>query len=831
MRSTARVDPSSVRLVKRTGTAAAILALACTRCSPALPPAALTYPPAAPPPIHAPATEKPENGLVVVVSGGVSLGAYQGGYLYALSEELKREGVRPALYVGASAGTINAVLMALEMCRPAVPNPEDSSLRSVWMNASLAQLRSGTKNTSPTAIFPQDGVRQIAETTFAVLLGRQALSPDCDFVFSGETSRIRPRAIEVDGNQTVPDIQEPFTIRITVGQDGYPRIHNYVPEDEKSATQALLPFPAEQDDASGRAQALGLLIDLVLASSAFPAAFPQVELPHCMAGPKDGVRRHQGPTDCGALPIYRDTPFADGGILDNTPVGLAIRIARQGWVPGAEPGAARAFGAWGPAHTSNRNDNRPKGLSYLLVDMDNDVYDALPSGPEARSSFVGFAGAFAGAFLDAARGRALYDTIEQYPELHQHFAISALRTRLASRYLADFFGFFDSRLRDFDAVGGMYDAATLIASGGLGALLAGQPMPDPRAPAKEDGRAQLANLSGSSLVWSEFACLAQAYGPVDASQGYAQCASRASASPRPSSWQRVDQHDLAPDFDSFVELAQASLDELYSQCKCAASLSGRPLGPACADLLARSATPPRLGSNSPLDADWQEHCGPDAGGQPTLEDPLAYAERRLAHYGFAGASAAQTTAMVRSRVGTLADDLLGRQPAGTERVAETLVSPVAVDGAFGYRPALHELHLVAGPEAAEAGYSVGRQLRAGGMVQYKGWRGGSAATPLAGIDWVLPLSSTTLQTEAFARVGFQFGTVGPNDIASSCSGGFGGHAERCIVGQGGLALTVLELARVQALWEQTDAAARDAFDHLVLEMGIQLNWPSGGSRQ
>src|SRR5688572_11771118 len=66
----------------------------------------------------------------LTVSGGVSLGAYEAGYLYYLSETIKLnpERTRLAVATGASAGSINALLAAIEACGEAEPDPTKTLL-------------------------------------------------------------------------------------------------------------------------------------------------------------------------------------------------------------------------------------------------------------------------------------------------------------------------------------------------------------------------------------------------------------------------------------------------------------------------------------------------------------------------------------------------------------------------------------------------------------------------------------------------------------------------------------------------------------------------------
>ena len=61
--------------------------------------------------------------MALVISGGASLGVYEAGYLYALGEVLKRQGIPLRVATGASAGSGNALFTALSGCTPANDYP------------------------------------------------------------------------------------------------------------------------------------------------------------------------------------------------------------------------------------------------------------------------------------------------------------------------------------------------------------------------------------------------------------------------------------------------------------------------------------------------------------------------------------------------------------------------------------------------------------------------------------------------------------------------------------------------------------------------------------
>jgi hypothetical protein len=126
---------------------AAALHAAGTAAAQPAPPATLSAPAPAPLP-HAP-TSLP---ISVTVGGGVSLGAYQAGLLYYVSETAKlaaekaesREAPAPVSLVvatGASAGSVNALITLVGSCSARVENPEESPFWQTWIPLGFDRVR------------------------------------------------------------------------------------------------------------------------------------------------------------------------------------------------------------------------------------------------------------------------------------------------------------------------------------------------------------------------------------------------------------------------------------------------------------------------------------------------------------------------------------------------------------------------------------------------------------------------------------------------------------------------------------------------------------------
>jgi hypothetical protein len=80
--------------------------------------------------------------LSFTVSGGVSLGAFEAGVLYFLSEAITRSNgaVDLRIATGASAGSANALIALMDSCSPRVEDPAHSLGFQTWIPVGLAQL-------------------------------------------------------------------------------------------------------------------------------------------------------------------------------------------------------------------------------------------------------------------------------------------------------------------------------------------------------------------------------------------------------------------------------------------------------------------------------------------------------------------------------------------------------------------------------------------------------------------------------------------------------------------------------------------------------------------
>ena len=284
----------------------------------------------------------PYKGLVV--SGGVSLGSYQAGFLYyttfllrRFDEELRQRGWtgpdvgRFRVVTGASAGSINGFLSSLAGCRALSAVPEESPFFQAWIDVGLRELRG--RGSSFDALFDAEALdRPVRDALALIESGRGWTARSCDGIFGVTATRLDPRPIALNDPDAspatrVPDVTlarqtEKFLIRYEVGgQATRPQFASYrlAWEDGSPLMAAVYPTlgiaPATTPGDVRVAPAD--LATLLRASAAFPVAFTPVAVPLTVweRGPGDKL-----------VPRLERPRFLDGGLLDNTPLRLAQKL-------------------------------------------------------------------------------------------------------------------------------------------------------------------------------------------------------------------------------------------------------------------------------------------------------------------------------------------------------------------------------------------------------------------------------------------------------------------------------------------------------------------------
>ncbi len=410
-------------------------------------------------------TTETASGLSValVISGGASLGVYEAGYLYGLGEVLKRQGIPLRVVTGASAGSGNALLSALSSCAP----PNDFPTRDLgyrfWLAQQFDSLFQPTSTTAVSAFIATPGLAALRRAVDEVWQRR--LPATCDVALGIPVTRLTPLDVPLQGQLTVPRQLLHFTVRIQGRGDSLsPLIHNTVVPGSR-APQLLLPLAADPDARTASSEDRDRLLQVILASGAFPLAFPAVNLGYCLSPGVDPDACHE--------PDHQDR-FIDGGVFDNIPLGLA----------GALSGTQAAAGE----HTF-----------FVYMNPDLRAYPVpAPRGASRLPNIFSQGATITQGFLGQARGTELFALLDEQAAILDpgRLLIATSRLPQASGFLANFFGLFEREFRRFDFYLGLYDALQDLASW--------HQLPSER------GRQPLEALL-STPEWEPLQCLAQWY--------------------------------------------------------------------------------------------------------------------------------------------------------------------------------------------------------------------------------------------------------------------------------------------------------------------------------
>ena len=368
----------------------------------------------------APAAEENrlEDGYALTLSGGVSLGSYEAGLNWALvrtlrtkmNEMLLRRQPRLVAVTGASAGSINALLVAAMYCETEESagrsSIDDNLLRSAWLHVGLDALLPE----DPRAYRPDDAVLAsaalepvVADVRSALFEGGLTFRPRCRLPLGLTVTRVEPLEQNVGG------------LRVTSQRAVLPLLFDI--DDQGKVRFERQPLPQSSDSSESRLALADVaemgkvgvhpevVLQSLLASSAFPLAFRPRILCECA-------------TECGADPEAQDgtcpgpqgTPltglschaqsaaqggralkicmrrFVDGGVFDNAPVGLALEQSEAFFRPGIL-----------------------KPLTALFVDPDIRRLPAVSRREKVDRSLrgIGAIGTFLGDLVTTARNREL----------------------------------------------------------------------------------------------------------------------------------------------------------------------------------------------------------------------------------------------------------------------------------------------------------------------------------------------------------------------------------------------------------------------------------------
>lgn len=415
--------------------------------------------------------------VAITLSGGASLGAYQGGLAYTLIRYLRSHRAlvdaqgeplaeqpfavpatgrvyRLIAATGTSAGAANATATALLWCAEdqSIGSFRDNLYRELWMPASVEDLLPA----APDSYAPQDGLL----STRALQPGLQALvrhlyndrvREGCDVPLGFAVTRSTPARLSVGDSLEFSTSQYVATFRMGQGAGGKLRLSRQPLRPGRLIARELL-FPTRQGEIDKNH-----LVKAIRASTAIPSVFAPELLNHCV-GPEEqppGEELPQAPGCPVERPLLRQDTFVDGGIFDRVPIALAVEFADE----------ASASWDW----------QRRGKLSYVTADPMQARWETLePPAPSTTSRGLAALMAFTSDFVVVARQTELLALYQQRRLDEEREALVPINRGFPvfGRYVGNFGATMDRGFREYDYLVGMYEALRYLAQRTYGDRLA-----------------------------------------------------------------------------------------------------------------------------------------------------------------------------------------------------------------------------------------------------------------------------------------------------------------------------------------------------------------------
>lgn len=350
----------------------------------------------------------------IVISGGVSLGAYEAGYNWAMIKMLNKVREKGKLtephlqsVAGASAGSINALLSAMYWCQkdsiPLKNAVDDNLFYETWVHLGIEDLSiHGQDPDNTSTLFTRRGLEKKGEKIIAHL-NKPIFKKNCEVPLGVSVTKVTPIIEEVSGIKVKNQhFSVPLTFKV--------KHSKAVIENKKMppSTDFYMSIPEIEKDKNK-------LMNVLFASGAFPGAFQQVKLDYVYKGKRAS---HY---------------FIDGGAYDNIPLQLAIELNKK---------------------TSH----------FLFIDPSNmrkEVKDTTKQEEEQRP--LGFITTNAIPLLSSLE---IFQSMKLYQAINQYFRKDSSKTLILSsrfhpltgKYLQHFAAFLDPNFREYDYYVGVYDA-------------------------------------------------------------------------------------------------------------------------------------------------------------------------------------------------------------------------------------------------------------------------------------------------------------------------------------------------------------------------------------
>lgn len=362
------------------------------------------------------------SSVALTVTGGVSLGSYEAGFLYYLSRFSQLNHLfKFPIITGASAGAINSFLMGIDQCNGAdAQEYEDSLFWKFWIPIGLQKL-TRSNSESPHALFSRTAIDDQIKMVKKVL--KNSNHKSCSSTIGISLTRKKPLSIRITDELSAPKLSEILIFQMT--QNGSEVAFKNINLRSSRPHQFVLPLTGDFDHDFDR------VAQAIAASTAFPVAFEPEKIRHCL-------QPFSSPYSLCTDESSREEEFIDGGFYDNQPLRATAKIAQE------------------LGH---------KDTLYLLVDPTSFEYPKIKdTKKEDMESLTPYLLKLGGSLVDSARRNNITRLIEDDPSISQKIIHSTARLPLNSSGLNAFVGFFESDFRKMDFIYGMYEARRLVLS-------------------------------------------------------------------------------------------------------------------------------------------------------------------------------------------------------------------------------------------------------------------------------------------------------------------------------------------------------------------------------
>ena len=364
--------------------------------------------------------EREKLDFSMVISGGVSLGAYEAGYNWAMIKMLNNlkqhhSLVKPQLHsvAGTSAGSINALLSAMYWCqKESVPlhnSIDDNLFYETWVNLGIEDLViDGEDKSNQNSLFTRRGLEKKGKKIIAHM-EKPIFKKGCEVPLGVSVTKVIPIVEEIAGIKVK---NQNFAVPLLFKEkNGKGIVENHT---LPKGTAFYLTIPGIEKERQK-------LINLLFASGAFPGAFQQMKLDYSYKGVKNSAY------------------FIDGGLYDNVPLDLAIALDKN-------------------------------ATHFLFIDpsnLRNEVFSKQGEGKEVLP--VGFITTNLMPVFDSfdiMQSMKLYDAINKNfrGNTNKKLILSSRHHPITGKFLGHFGAFLDQNFRSYDYHVGVYDAVYHLAA-------------------------------------------------------------------------------------------------------------------------------------------------------------------------------------------------------------------------------------------------------------------------------------------------------------------------------------------------------------------------------